>query len=128
MAASCTTNVSITPSAKEKDFQNESTDRDNSRPIAHAAQKWRSTALKSRLLIRNDAEATLSTAPKFAESWRYRGRELLCVGGRAARAQNDSLSTAGISEHSVVEHCAGRRLTNCHFRALDGIEMRIILM
>ena len=82
----------------------------------------------SRLLIRNDAEATLSTAPKFAESWRYRGRELLCVDGRAARAQNDSLSTARISEHSVVEHCAGRRLTNCHFRALDGTEMRIILM
>ena len=29
----------------------------------------------SRLLIRNDAGATLSTASKFAEPWRYRGRE-----------------------------------------------------
>jgi len=82
----------------------------------------------SRLLIRNDAEATLSTALKFAEPWRYRGREY-CFALVAVRPERRTIHYLPQGFPSIRSwNTAGRRLTNCHFRALDGKEMRIILM
>jgi len=61
------------------------------------------------LSCRNDAEATLSTAPKFAEPWRYRGREY-CFALVAVRPERRTIHylPQGISEHSVVEHCGAK--------------------